>query len=505
VTPEDGEAPLLIGRFPHVVVPPGNPMTPERILLGKALFFEEQISSDDTVACATCHLPDAGGGDPRAAATVKAPGADGRMNTPDDEFGSFGVVAQNASGNFEHSPIFGVARQVTGRSSPSVIGAAFFNTQFWDSRAKPVFRDLDGNVVLPAFASLESQAVEPPLSSVEMSHAQRDWHEITAKLARVRPLALASDLPAALDEFIGAETSYTPLFARVFGDGAITRERVAMAIATYERTLVPDQTPFDLGTMTSEQQRGLDIFVRERCDTCHPVSNGLFSDGKLQTIHLPNHERAVKTPTLRNAGLKKRFMSSGQIATMALVLQHYQQLGQFDPAPGEVGAMRTFLEDALTDPRVAARLPPFDRPRLASERLRPGTNQFGVATRGTDRITPLILADTPAFLGNPDFKIGLGAAYGGTRALLACSPRKADPGATFLGVPLAVDLPFLLYKPFIVPRTLPGRGVVTFRTTLPTSTSMLGQEFFAQWFVQDPGAAGGISATRGAAFRIFGR
>jgi len=480
-------------------------MTPEKIQLGKALFFEEQLSSDDTVACATCHLPDAGGGDPRAAASVRAPGDDGRMSTLDDEFGSFGVVAQDRSGNFEYSPTFGSGRQVTGRGSPSVIGAAFFNTQFWDSRARPEFRDLDGNIVLAQFASLESQAVGPPVSAVEMSHAQRDWGQITAKLARVRPLFLASDLPAALEEFIGSETSYSPLFERVFGDAAITRERIAMAIATYERTLVADQTPFDLGTMTPQEQLGFDAFNRARCQTCHPASNGIFSDGKLQTIDLPNHQRAVKTPTLRNAGLKERFMSSGQFPSIALVLQHYQQIGMFTPATGEVGALRAFLEHALTDPRVAARQPPFDRPTLASERSPTGSNLFGVATRGTDRITPIILADTPAFLGNAAFKIGLGASLGGTEAALFISTRRADPGTTLLGVPLAVAPPFELYKQFIVPRTLPGRGVATFRMTLPSSTSVLGQDFYAQWFIRDPGAANGISATRAAAFQVFGR
>jgi cytochrome c peroxidase len=480
-------------------------MTPEKIQLGKALFFEEQLSTDDTVACATCHLPDAGGGDLRAAASIRAPGTDGLMGTLDDEFGSFGVVAQDGSGNFEHSSTFGSGRQVTGRSSPSVIGAAFFNTQFWDSRARPEFRDLEGNVVLPQFASLESQAVGPPVSAVEMGHAQRTWDEITTKLARVRPLALASDLPAALEDFLGSATTYSPLFERVFGDATITRERIAMAIATYERTLVADQTPFDLGTMTPEEQLGFDVFNRARCQTCHPASNGLFSDGRMESIDLPNHRREVKTPTLRNVGLKKRLMSSGQMQSIAIVLQHYQQIGLFTPAVGEVGALREFLEHALTDPRVAARQPPFDRPTLASERTPPGSNLFGVATRGTDRITPVILADTPSFLGNPAFKIGLGASLGGTEATLFVSTRMADPGATLLGVPLAVDPPFDLYKQFIVPRTLPGRGVATFRMSLPSSTSMLGLDFYAQWFVRDPGAANGVSATRAASFELFGR
>src|SRR6185436_7212509 len=111
--PVDGFPPLVIGAFPLVEVPAGNPMTSDKVQLGKALF------SDDTMACATCHLPEAGGGDPRASASERAPGEDGAMGTPDDELGSAGVVRQDRWGSFEWSPSFGAARQVTGRGSPS--------------------------------------------------------------------------------------------------------------------------------------------------------------------------------------------------------------------------------------------------------------------------------------------------------------------------------------------------------------------------------------------------
>jgi cytochrome c peroxidase len=503
--PIDDDPVLVIGTFPNVAVPPGNPMTPAKIQLGKALFFEEQLSSDDTMACATCHQPEAGGGDPRASVNARAPGEDGLLRTPDDEFGSFGMVPQDRSGDFVDDAVFGAFRQVTGRNSPTVIAAAFFNTQFWDARARDVFMDLDGNVVLPGLASLETQAVEPPLSAVEMAHLDTDWAQITAKLARVRPLALASNLPLALEQFIGNSATYGPLFAEAFGDAAITRERIGMALATYERTLIPDRSPFDLGTMTPVQQQGLAVFQRERCDGCHSVANGLFSDGSVQVIDLPNHHRPAKVPTLRNVGLRRRFMSSGQIPSIAIVLQHYQQIGRFRPGVGEVGAVRDFLQNALTDPRVAQRLPPFDRPTLQSERVPSGSNLFGVPTRGSGGITPLMLADTPPFLGNPDFKVGLGDARGGTLAALIFSTRRSAPGTTLLGVPLALDPPFAFYETLPVSRALPGEGSATFRMRLPADPAMLGHEFHAQWFVRDPGAAAGISATRAATFEIFAR
>jgi cytochrome c peroxidase len=494
----------LIGSFPNVLVPPGNPQTPDKILLGQALFFEEQLSSDDTVACATCHMPEAGGGDPRA--LVRGPGDDGVMLTPDDEFGSLGVVLQDADGDFQHHPIFGSLRQPTGRNSPSAINAAFFNTQFWDARAGDEFRDLDGNVVLPEFAALEVQAVEPPLSSVEMSHAARDWPAIADKLARVRPLALATDLPPALAQFLGSEATYGPLFARVFGTPEVTRERVAMAIASYERTLVSDQAPFDLGTMTARQQAGLVVFrTKGNCESCHPSTNGLFSTGTLEIINLPGHGRRVKVPSLRNAGLRRNFMSSGQIISLALVVAHYRSIGFLTTQPGDVGDLLDFLENALTDPRLAARQPPFDRPTLYSERVPPGTNLYGTATRGSGNVVPLLLGASPPFLGNPRFQVGIGAGLGGAWGLLLFSLNPAPAGSTLFGVPLSVEYPSAIQKPVLLSPGGPGQGVTTFRMSLPTDPLLIGLDFYAQGFLRDPGAAAGISATRGAHFELFTR
>ena len=60
--------------FPPAPVPAGNLMTQDKALLGMALFWEEQLSSSNTVACGTCHVFSHGGGDPRG--TAVSPGAD---------------------------------------------------------------------------------------------------------------------------------------------------------------------------------------------------------------------------------------------------------------------------------------------------------------------------------------------------------------------------------------------------------------------------------------------
>ncbi|MBM3962883.1 MAG: di-heme enzyme, partial [Planctomycetes bacterium] len=68
-------APALAAQLPTPYVPPQNPQSPAKIVLGKVLFWDEQLSSDDTVACGTCHLPEFGGSDGRLVGGVH-PGAD---------------------------------------------------------------------------------------------------------------------------------------------------------------------------------------------------------------------------------------------------------------------------------------------------------------------------------------------------------------------------------------------------------------------------------------------
>ncbi len=79
-------------------VPADNPMTPEKIELGRMLYFDTRLSRDGTVSCATCH-------EPKTAWT-------------------------------KHEPTStGIGGQSGARNSPTVINAAYATSQFWDGRA----------------------------------------------------------------------------------------------------------------------------------------------------------------------------------------------------------------------------------------------------------------------------------------------------------------------------------------------------------------------------------
>ncbi len=132
VTPEDEAAeappdaeppaalPIIPLGLPDLNIPQDNPMTPEKVELGRLLFFDKRVSRDGTISCATCH-------DPQMAWAEHRPTSEGIIG-PDGH------------------------PQVGNRNSPTVINAAYAPVQFWDGRAD----------------SLEGQAVGPVADPVEM-------------------------------------------------------------------------------------------------------------------------------------------------------------------------------------------------------------------------------------------------------------------------------------------------------------------------------------------------
>ena len=397
-------------------VSPENPVTEEKRVLGKILFWEEQLSSDDTVACGTCHIPAAGGSDPRLAAH---PGPDGLFGTEDDTIGSAGIVHRNMLNEPVFDAVFGSDRQVTRRASPTIMMSMYAEDIFWDGRARSAFPDPlnPADIVIPSGGALESQAVVPILSNVEMARDGRTWADVTNKLAVITPLARAAKVPPDMAAALSQNPSYPDLFGDAFGDPAITPARIGMAIATYERTLVPDQTPWDLfmagdaTAMTPDQVQGWTDFSEETvCDNCHTVPD--FTDHQFYNIGLRPADEDIgrqavtqlgedfgrfKTPSLRNVGLRKAQMHVGWIFDVQDAVDFYNAesgdtrhtqfidnqsgiptqnpglfvdystLSFFVPSPERQAIVVDFMENALTDPRVAAEEFPFDRPVLGSE------------------------------------------------------------------------------------------------------------------------------------------
>jgi cytochrome c peroxidase len=307
----------------------------------------------------------------------------------------------NEIGETIEHPMFGREPQVTTRIAPSNFGALWATEQFWDGRASSKFVDpLTGKVVIVSGGSLESQALMPLSDPVEMTRLGRPWGELTDKLEGIQPLALARNLPPDVAAAIDANSDYPSLFQSAFDDPEITPVRIALAIATYERTLVADQTPWDRymagdeTALTEKAAYGWQIFQRLNCVNCHEPP--LFTNNDFLNIGLRfakfdrgrqvvtgNEEDAgdMKVPSLRNVALRARYMHTGEFNRLPDAIMFYDgaiALPGRDEIPG-VGVyffdingldsydLAAFLRDGLVDPRVANETYPFDRPTLQSE------------------------------------------------------------------------------------------------------------------------------------------
>ena len=494
--------------LPPVPVPDGNPITEEKRLLGKILFFDEQLSTDNTVSCASCHQHSVAGADPRIALTN--PGPDGILGNADDIRGSLGVLLQDIDTDYESHPVYNFSPQVTNRAANSVINSAFATELFWDGRAAQTFTDpLTGQVVLTEHAALESQAVQPPLDTIEMAHHGRDWPQVTGKLAHARPLALASNLPPDISAGILDARTYPELFRRAFGDPAITPARIAKALATYQRTLISDQTPWDayvagdLTAMTEAQIRGWQVFQSgtARCADCHTPP--LFTDNSFRNIGIrpvledpgrqlvtgdPDDAGRFKVPGLRNSILKRTFMHTGRLSNLDVVITFYAGNGQnqdnLDPlvpdiqvTAAERADLVAFLAGGLTDPRVRDGVFPFDAPDLF---FRPGATPNPTLMPGAGRPdsqgrTPTIIARTPPLIGTDDFRVGVTNIAPGANATLVASWNPPVNGEIAPDITVAT----------VTASTDPAPAA-TAHWPIPFARVLDGKVRYLQWRVEDP-------------------
>lgn len=508
-------------------VPPGNPLTNAKINLGKVLFWDEQLSSGRTVSCGTCHIPRTAGGDPRSLASPEAihPSTDNTFGTADDVFGSPGVPLSDATGAYLSATHFGLGVQTTHRRTTSALNAGYSRELFWDGRAGETFTDpVTSTVVLATGAALESQSMGPPANEVEMGHRNRVWTEILTRIAGAEPLALATEAPPSLLVWIAGRT-YAELFTEAFGTPDITAGRVGMAIASYERTLFTNQTPFDdflggnNGALTTQEAQGRNVFNAASCNTCHAGS--LLSDNRFHYIGVrpavedegrfavtgatPDRGR-MRTPSLRNLELRAPYMHTGRFATIEDVVEFYNRGGDFnapnkDPlvrplnlSQADKDALAAFLKRPLTDPRLLSGEAPFDRPILYGESSRrPAIEGTGLA--GAGGLVPMVTAVEPALVGNPSFTVGVQNALGAANALLVIDD--ADPGTTPPGTGS------FAFETILLQGSGTGAGFGSISLAIPADASQVGRELFGRWYVTDGAAAGGFAVSPVFRFEIF--
>jgi cytochrome c peroxidase len=204
----------------------------------------------------------------------------------------------------------GIRKQTGNRSAPTILNRAYALAQFWDGRA----------------ASLEEQAKGPMANPIEMGNTH---DAIVARLQKIG--------------------GYRPMFAKAFGADTIDIDRVAMAIACFERTVFSGNAPYDRykrgdkKAMTAEQVRGMSVFFdKAKCDKCHEGPNftlnmyaniGIGADksepdaGRFAVTKNPRDWGAFKTPTLREISRTAPYMHDGSLKTLEEVIDYYDKGG----------------------------------------------------------------------------------------------------------------------------------------------------------------------------------
>lgn len=295
----------VITRFtalPETVKSPtNNPTSLEKEALGKLLFYDPILSGNKDVACATCHHPDNGYAeflDISIGPNSQGFGSKRKFNTPND----IPFVKRNAQ-TIINTAFNGI--DPNNRYDPELA------TMFWDDRVK----------------SLESQALEPIKAFEEMrGHGFAETEILDIVIDRLK------NIP-----------EYQKRFELAFGEkDAITIENLGKAIATFERTIVTNNSRFDQYMRGDEdailisEKEGFELFKSVGCVNCH---NGpMFSDYKMHVVGSPENNKlpqpdggvkdtfAFRTPSLRNLRFTAPYMHNGSLQSLKRVLEFYEDI-----------------------------------------------------------------------------------------------------------------------------------------------------------------------------------
>lgn len=281
--------------------PANNPSTPEKIELGRLLFYDPILSGGKDVACATCHHPEFGYAESRELPI----GVNGKG------------LGERRSFNKNNDIPF------TKRNAPTLLNIAFNGIDekgnyipeeapmFWDMRAK----------------SLEQQAMMPVSTLEEMR-----GHGFTETKIKGEITRRINNIP-----------QYRKLFKEAFPNiSTITDTTISQALAAFQRSLIANNSRFDRymrgekTALSGREINGMKLFISTGCARCH---NGpMLSDFKPHVLGVVDNDKlpvsdsgyqqtyAFRTPTLRNMRFTRPYMHNGKIATLDNVMLFYEDL-----------------------------------------------------------------------------------------------------------------------------------------------------------------------------------
>ena len=261
-----------------VVIPADNPLTAQKIELGRALFFDKRLSADNSIACASCHLAKLGFTDGKPVST-------------------------------------GIRNQKGGRSAPASINRVFSSAQFWDGRA----------------ATLEEQSIGPFTNPIE--HGFANYDVMMAKM-RTSPGYRQLFKEVFGDTItIGNVGKAIASFQRTVLSGNSPADRADQG---QEEGAISDEAKHGL-LLFREKARCTKChsgfnFTDEKF---HNLGIGWDDNkvdlGRYMVTKNPEDIGAFKTPTLREIGRSAPYTHDGRFKTLEEVVNFYNQGGVKNP------------------------------------------------------------------------------------------------------------------------------------------------------------------------------
>ena len=268
---------IPLGLDNYLPVPEDNPLTPEKVELGRRLFNEKQLSRDGTVACSTCHDP--------------------KRNFTDDK-----PLAE------------GVFGRIGARRVPAILNRAYGTAFFWDGR----------------IPTLEEQVLQPIINDKEMDMTLeeavarlRKDEEYAAEFDSVFGHAITEqDVSHALASYVRTILAGNSRYDRYLnGEGDVLTELERRGLEIFRGK--GNCTDCHLGpNLTDEKFRNTGIAWKD---------GGLADLGRFRFTKRENDRGSFKTPTLRNAASRAPYMHDGSLATLSDVADYYNRGGNRNP------------------------------------------------------------------------------------------------------------------------------------------------------------------------------
>lgn len=305
--------------LPADVAPPPQPLgvciTPERVALGRRLFYDQRLSRDNNQSCATCHIQ--------------------RLGFTDG-------LARSRGSTGEIHP----------RNSQGLANAGYFTSLTWFN---PELNRFDNQALIPFFSENTPTTIE------ELAISGMEW--VVTRRLKDDPRYPAMFVAAFPTRDLSPDSDPDEV-AKIMHISHIAR-----ALAAFQATLVSYRSAYDRGELSASARRGLALFdsmERTGCRNCHsgPSLNldagengtlnfhnvGLYNLGphgdypdhflhgpriaprQTQGLFLvtrkPDDRGKFRTPSLRNVAVTGPYMHDGSIATLAGVIDHFNAGGR---------------------------------------------------------------------------------------------------------------------------------------------------------------------------------